>query len=113
MARWVRRRDSAGRVLVMPNQARGVLARCDITRAEADRSAWAIDRAGRRWEGAAACNRVLKELGGVARPLARVLEAGPVEPLEAAAYRWFARNRARFGRFGVRPECDDPEAGCV
>jgi predicted DCC family thiol-disulfide oxidoreductase YuxK len=113
MARWVRRRDRAGRVLVMPNQARGSLARYGVTSAEAHRSAWAIDPAGRRWEGAAALNRVLEELGGIARPLARVLQAGPIAPAEAAAYRWFARNRSRFSRFGVRPECDEPGSDCV
>jgi len=48
MARWVRRRDRAGRVLAIANQKRSVLARYGITREEADRAAWTIDPDGRR-----------------------------------------------------------------
>ena len=65
MARWVRRRDRAGRVLAIANQKRGVLARYGITREEADRAAWTIEADnGRRLEGAAAINCVWRELGG-------------------------------------------------
>ena len=45
MARWVRRRDRAGRVLVVANQNSGVLERYGVTREEADRAAWTV----RRW----------------------------------------------------------------
>ncbi len=39
MARWVRRRDRAGRVLAIANQSKGVLVRYGLTREEADRAA--------------------------------------------------------------------------
>jgi predicted DCC family thiol-disulfide oxidoreductase YuxK len=112
MARWVRRRARAGRVLAIANQKRGVLERYGITREEADRSAWAIDRDGRRAAGAAATNRVLREIGGAWALLARAYQLRPVALLEEAAYRRFAGNRSRFARFGVRPECDDAGSDC-
>src|SRR5260370_362809 len=51
MARWVRRRDRAGRVLAIANQKRGVLARYAITRGEPDRAAWGTGPDG-VWSGA-------------------------------------------------------------
>jgi len=99
-------------VLVIPNQARGALARYGISREEADRSAWAVDQQGRRYEGAAAVNVVLGELGGVAGALGRSLQLRPFVMVEARAYRWFARHRSRFGRLGVRPECGEPASDC-
>jgi predicted DCC family thiol-disulfide oxidoreductase YuxK len=112
MARWVRRRDQAGRVLAIANQERGVLARYGITREEADRAAWTIDSAGRRLEGAAAVSRVMQEVGGGWAVLARAYGLRPVAVVEEAAYRSFARNRSAFHRLGVRPECDEPGADC-
>ena len=104
MARWVRRRDRAGRVLVVANQKPGVLERYGVTREEADRAAWTVDRNGSRLEGAAAINRVLKELGGGWPVLAAPYRLRPLAALEESFYRWFARNRSRFHRFGVTPE---------
>ena len=112
LARWVRRRDTSGRLLVEPNQAQGALARFGVTRMEADRGAWVVDRAGRRWEGASAISRVLQELGGAPGLLGRLIGARPIQPLAAAGYRWFARNRSRFRWLGVRPECDEPGSAC-
>src|SRR4029077_698434 len=112
MARWVRRRDRAGRVLVIANQTRGVLGRYGITREEAGRAAWAIDRDGRRWEGAGAANRTLHEIGGGWAAWSAPYRMAPLAALEEAAYRWFARNRARFHRLGVKPECDEAESNC-
>jgi predicted DCC family thiol-disulfide oxidoreductase YuxK len=112
MARWVRRRDRTGRVLVIPNQTRGVLGRYRIMREEADRAAWAIDPDGRRWGGAGAVNRTLREIGGGWSALAAPYRLAPVAALEEAAYRWFARNRASFHRLGVRPECDEAGSDC-
>jgi predicted DCC family thiol-disulfide oxidoreductase YuxK len=112
MARWVRRRDRAGRVLVIPNQKRGVLDRYGITREEAGRAAWAIDRSERRLEGAAAMNRTLREIGGGWSIAAAPYRLAPVAALEEAFYRWFARNRARFHRLGIRPECDEADSDC-
>ena len=112
MARWVRRRDRAGRVLAIANQKRGVLARYGMTREEADRGAWTIDGEA-RLEGAAAVNRVCREMGGGWAAVARGYGLRPVAIVEEAVYRWFARNRSSFHRFGVRPECEDAGADCA
>jgi len=112
MARWVRRRDRAGRVLVIANQKRGVIARYGVTREEADRAAWTIDSDGRRLEGAAAVSHVMRELGGGSAVIAGAYGLRPVAFVEEAVYRWFARNRSSFGRFGAPPECDEPGADC-
>ena len=111
MARWVRRRDRAGRVLAIANQKQGVLARYGVTREEADRAAWTIDGE-ERLEGAAAVNRVWREMGGGWALVARAHRLRPLASIEEAVYRWFARNRSSFHRFGVRPECDEPNSGC-
>lgn len=95
------------------NQERGALDRYGLTRDEADRAAWTVDAAGRRLEGAAAINRVLAEAGGIWPAVAVLYRARPVAAAEEAFYRWFAKRRSRFHRFGVRPECDDPGADCV
>jgi len=113
MARWVRRRAVAGRVQAIANQKAGVLERYRITRAEADRAAWTVDGEGRRLEGAAAINRVLAEMPGIWPAIASIYRIHPIAAVEEAFYRWFARSRSRFQRWGVRPECDEPEAGCA
>ena len=112
MARWARRRDRAGRVLAIANQKRGVLARYGVTREEADRAAWTIDRVGQRSEGAAAVNRVWRELGGGWSALAALYRFRPMAIVEEAVYHWFATNRSSFHRLGVPPECDEPNSGC-
>jgi predicted DCC family thiol-disulfide oxidoreductase YuxK len=115
LARWIRRRDRAGRVLVIANQKPGMLARYGVTREEANRASWTIDREGSRFEGAASINRVLIELGdeiGGWRALALPYRLTPVAALEEALYRWFARRRSMFRRLGVKPECDEPGSGC-
>lgn len=113
MARWVRRRDRAGRVLALPNQRPGVLERYGVSRAEADRAAWTVEPDGSRLAGAAAVNRVLRELGGPWRVAAAPYRLRPIAALEEAFYRWFAARRSRFERFGVTPECDEPDARCA
>ena len=112
MARWVRRRDRAGRVLAVANQSKGLLTRYGLTREEVDRAAWTIEPNGRRSQGAAAVNRVMQEMGGPWAALAGAYRLRPLAVLEEAVYRWFARNRSRFHRFGVRPECDEPGLDC-
>ena len=112
MARWVRRRDRAGRVLAVANQRPGVLERYGLTREEVERAAWTVDGSGTKLEGAAAMNRVLAEVGGGWRAAAQLYRARPVAVVEEALYRAFAGNRARFHRFGGTPECDEPGAGC-
>jgi predicted DCC family thiol-disulfide oxidoreductase YuxK len=112
MARWVRRRDRAGRVLAVANQRKGLLTRYGLTREAVDRAAWTIERNGRRSQGAAAVNCVMREMGGPWAVLAGAYRLPPIAALEEAVYRWFARNRSRFHRFGVRPECDEPGSDC-
>jgi predicted DCC family thiol-disulfide oxidoreductase YuxK len=100
-------------VLAVPNQAPGVLERYGVSRAEADRAAWAVEADGSKLEGAAALNRALRELGGRWRWLAAPYSLPPIAAVEEALYRWFAPRRSRFARFGVTPECDEPGAGCA
>src|ERR1700688_1814218 len=111
MTRWVRRRDRAGRVLAIANQTRGVLVRYGVTREEADRAAWTIDGGG-RVDGAAAVNRVWRELGGGWAVLARPYRLWPLAAVEQPPYRGLPRNRSSFHRFGVRPEFDEPGSDC-
>ena len=113
MARWVRRRAVAGRVQAIANQKAGVLERYGITRDEADRAAWTLDGEVRRLEGAAAINRVLAEMPGIWPAITSIYRIHRIAAVEEAFYRWFARSRSRFQRWGVRPECDEPEAGCA
>ena len=100
-------------MLAVANQKPGLLEQYGITRAEADRSAWTIEPDGRRLQGAAAINRVMRELGGVWRAGAAAYRLAPVAAAEEAFYRWFARHRSTFHRLGVQPECDEPGAGCI
>ena len=112
MARWVRRRDRAGRVLAVASQKPGALERYGITRREAERAAWTVDARGNRLQGAAALNRVLDELGGGWKLIAAPYRLRPIAAVEEAAYRWFAPRRSQFHRFGVTPECEQPGSGC-
>jgi predicted DCC family thiol-disulfide oxidoreductase YuxK len=112
MARWVRRRDRAGRVLAIANQERGVLARYGITREAADRAAWVSGPDGVWLEGAAAVNRLWRVMGGGWSVLAWAYRLWPVAAVEEAFYQWFARYRTSFHRFGVRPECDEAGSDC-
>jgi predicted DCC family thiol-disulfide oxidoreductase YuxK len=84
-----------------------------LTRAEVDRSAWAIEPGGRRLEGAAALNRVLAELSGGWALLAVPYRQPLVAAAEEAAYRWIAANRHRLAWLGVTPECERPGVACA
>ena len=108
----MRRRDPAGRVLALPNQSPGLLARTRLSREDVDREAWAIDRAGRRYAGAAAINRTLAELGRW-RVAARLYALPGIRQVEDVVYRWFASNRGRFARWGAVPACARPGADCL
>ena len=99
-------------MLALPNQSPGLLARTRLSREEVDREAWAIDRAGRRYAGAAAINRTLAELGRW-RLLARLYALPGGRQAEDLAYRWFAAKRGRFARWGAVPACARPDADCV
>ena len=96
----------------LPSQTRGLIEKAGLTRAEVDRAAWAIDRAGRRYTGAAAVNRTLAELGGW-RHLARLYRLPVIRQLEDLGYRVFAANRGRFARWGAVPGCQRSGADCL
>lgn len=108
---WIRARDPAGRVLALPNQTPGLLARTGLTRAQVDASVWVIDRTGHRYAGAAAINRTLRELGAW-RAVAALSALPPVRWSEDRLYAWFARNRGRFARWGSTPACARPVYQC-
>ena len=110
--RWVRAHDAAGRVLALPNQTPGLLERYRITREDADREVWAVDITGRTFGGAAAINRVLVELAGPWARLGAAYRLPPVRWAENLGYAWVARNRHRFTRWGVTPECQEPGVSC-
>jgi predicted DCC family thiol-disulfide oxidoreductase YuxK len=100
-------------VLAIANQKRGVLARYGLTRVEADRAAWTVDADGHKLEGAAAVNTVLAALGGGWKIAAALYGVKPVAAVEEAAYRWLAPRRSVLHRFGVTPECEEPDADCA
>lgn len=108
----MRQRDAAGRVLALPNQTPGLIEHYGLTRADVDRTAWSIDRVGRKYEGAAAINRLAQEFGGRWQLGMVLYRIPPLRWAEDAAYRWLADNRGRFARWGVTPECEQPESGC-
>lgn len=93
LAGWVERHDEAGRVAVERSQGGGA-ERLGLTKAEAERAAWAIEPGGRRFEGAAAINRVLSELGGGWAVVAAAYRFIPMRWLEDRYYRRVARRRA-------------------
>lgn len=93
LARWVERHDREGRLAVVPNQQPGLVERLGLTRHEVGRASWAVETGGRRFEGAAAINRVLRELGGGWRVLGGLYLMPPVGWLEERYYARVARRR--------------------
>jgi predicted DCC family thiol-disulfide oxidoreductase YuxK len=55
---------------------------------------WAVESAGRKFEGAAAVNRVLRQLGGVWALLGAMYQVPPIGWLQDAYYKRVARRRA-------------------
>jgi predicted DCC family thiol-disulfide oxidoreductase YuxK len=94
LARWVERRDRLGRVSVHANQEAGLIASLGLARDEVERAAWAVEPAGARFEGAAAINRVLREVGGGWALLARLYRVPPVRWVEDRYYGRAAKKRA-------------------
>jgi predicted DCC family thiol-disulfide oxidoreductase YuxK len=94
LARWVQRRDRDRRVLVKPSQEPGLVERLGLTREEVGRAAWAVEPGGARFEGAAAINRVLRELGNGWSVAASLYRFAPVRGIEDAYYRRVARRRS-------------------
>jgi predicted DCC family thiol-disulfide oxidoreductase YuxK len=71
-----------------------LIERLGLRRDEVGRAAWAVEAGGRRFEGAAAVNRVLRELGGGWALLGALYLAPPIRWVEDAYYRRVARRRA-------------------
>jgi predicted DCC family thiol-disulfide oxidoreductase YuxK len=94
LARWVERRDRRERVSVRPSQEPGLIERLGLTREDVGRASWAVEPGGRRFEGAAAINRVLKELGGGWAVLASLYGVPPIRWLEDLYYTRVANRRA-------------------
>jgi predicted DCC family thiol-disulfide oxidoreductase YuxK len=93
LARWVERRDRAHRVLVTPSQEPGLIEGLGLTSAEVGRAAWAVEPGGRRFEGAAAINRVMRELGGGWSLAASLYGVAPIRWVEDRYYGRVARRR--------------------
>jgi predicted DCC family thiol-disulfide oxidoreductase YuxK len=68
--------------------------RLGLTREELDRGAWAVEPHGRKFEGAAAINRVLRELGGGWRMLGSLYLFPPIGWVQDRYYPRVARRRA-------------------
>jgi predicted DCC family thiol-disulfide oxidoreductase YuxK len=112
-AERVRRHDTAGRMLTLPSQSPGILDRVGLTRVQADAAAWTFAPDGRRFAGAAAINRTLRELHPWWWPmLARLYTLPILGWCEDRFYAWFARHRGRFARWGSTPACERTGAAC-
>ena len=94
LARWVERRDRRGRISVRANQVEGLIESLGLTRGEVDRATWSVESSGRKFEGAAAINRVLTELGAGWALLGSLYLVPPVRWVEDLYYRRVARRRA-------------------
>ena len=111
-ARWVRERDKDGKILTVPSQSPYWSSRFSVTPEDAERRVYAMDATGRKFAGAAAINRVLEELGGNAAILGKLYRFPPLAVIENALYPVVAHYRYLLSRWGDRPACDDPNAGC-
>ncbi|MEP6753329.1 MAG: DCC1-like thiol-disulfide oxidoreductase family protein [Candidatus Dormiibacterota bacterium] len=94
MARWVERADRHGRVSVRANQEAGLVDSLGLTLEQVGRAAWAVEPGGQKFEGAAAVNRVLRELGGGWRFLGALYLVPPARWIEDRYYGRVARRRA-------------------
>ena len=104
-ARWVRARDQAGRVLVLPSQVPGLVEEYGLSRAQTDSALRAIDATGRSVCGAAAVNRVLQSLGTGWSLLAQAYRIAPVRWAEDSIYRWVADHRSALSFWTTTLEC--------
>jgi predicted DCC family thiol-disulfide oxidoreductase YuxK len=101
----VRKRDKAGRVLVLPNQTPDLIEKYGLTRADVDWALWTVAPDGSRWSGAAGVNRALQELGSGWSWLAALYELRLFHWIEDRVYRWVAEHRSWLSRwFGAPPE---------
>jgi predicted DCC family thiol-disulfide oxidoreductase YuxK len=79
-------------VSALPNQRPGLIDRYGLTREDVDRFVWAIEPSGRRFRGAAAVGRVLRELSGAWR----VVGWAAALPGAGLVYAIVARGRSRL-----------------
>jgi predicted DCC family thiol-disulfide oxidoreductase YuxK len=79
-------------VSALPNQQPGLIESHGLSRADVDSWVWAIEPGGRRWHGAGAAARALREMGGGWRLLG--VAAGL--PGAGIVYALVARNRGRL-----------------
>ena len=68
--------------------------RLGLSSEEVARAAWVVEPGGRKLEGAAGINRVLKDLGGGWTLLSSLYQVPPIRWLEDVYYRRVARRRA-------------------
>jgi predicted DCC family thiol-disulfide oxidoreductase YuxK len=91
-------------VSALPNQQPGLIDRLGLTRGDVDRSVWAVEPSGRRYRGAAAAGRVLRELGGGWRALG----SAAALPGAGLVYALVARLRGPLSAvWGDAPPCPD------
>jgi predicted DCC family thiol-disulfide oxidoreductase YuxK len=103
----------AGRVLALPNQTPGLKEKYGLTRAEVDGAVWVVDGAGQKWRGAAATNRILRELGGVWAVVSALYRFPPLRWIEDRVYEWVAAHRGQLARWwSATLECEQPHANC-
>jgi predicted DCC family thiol-disulfide oxidoreductase YuxK len=97
LARLLEKWDRDRRFEVVPSQAPGVQARFPWIPARAYREALQlVGPGGRTWQGAAAVEKILDELPK-GRLLSWIFKIPFARPLADRVYKWFARNRYKFG----------------
>jgi len=79
-------------VSARPSQEPGLIDRLGLSRADVEHAAWAIEPGGRRFQGAAAVGRTLREMGGGWRLLGWLTRL----PGSGLAYALVARTRGRI-----------------
>lgn len=95
----LRRWDRDDRLELVPFQASGVMDRFpDIAEAEFRAAVQVIAPDGRHWSGADAVEQALARTPR-GRWIAWLFRLPVARPIARRLYRWFARNRSRFGRF--------------
>jgi predicted DCC family thiol-disulfide oxidoreductase YuxK len=100
-------------VLAVPSQRPGLPERYGLSREQTDREAWAVDRRGRRWAGAAAINQALRQIDGPWPLVGALYALPPLAWLERRVYRWVATHRHWLSRvWSTTPACEEPDGGC-
>jgi predicted DCC family thiol-disulfide oxidoreductase YuxK len=108
-AEWVRRRDTAGRLLIVPYQhADPARLSPGLTAQMCSRSAYLVWPDGRRWRGARAIFGALRHLPGVWSLIGVVGALPPLYLLAEPFYRLVAANRTRVSRWLGLTACAVP-----